>query len=404
MITTQKTTRWGKMAKSKYLIAFTVLSMILLISVINPTYNHSKNLSEQEIEQDFMRSPLVAVDHAPISIYGNLELATFISNEGLSGQGTFASPYIIENYTIDARPDTGIQILNTDDYLIIHFRNATCGLIDEGNRHPFPLTKDEKVIRKVTMNCDLAVAHNGVMYGFDSKLGALSDTQNFIMTILSDKMVRNNIYKNRVLKRLIVEMIGSDNKLTFLNKEGSLLFLGEVVKEKADSGEIYYSNRSYETRVLYCGFSKYKYGGGQSKLLEDSRNERFEENREVKDKEEDGKSEKKEKVRGLYSKVGKGDDDLYYGECENCYSYKNVRPLENYHLLLKFENNEEKIFDVNPYLNLGKFKELKNEELFQTVRVCFDSIEWENHLDLDPELLYQKSIYTVGGHKLGLKN
>ena len=70
---------------------------------------------------------------------------------------------------------------------------------------------------------------------------------------------------------------------------------------------------------------------------------------------------------------------------------KDVKPLENYCLLLKFENNEERIFDVKPYLNIGKFKELKDEKLFTSVKICFDSIEWENKLDLDPELLYQKS-------------
>jgi len=219
--------------------------------------------------------------------------------------------------------------IEKEDSLIVHFRNATCGLVDEGNRHPFPLTKDEKVIRKVSMNCDLAVAHNGVMYGFNSKMGDLSDTQNFIMTILSDKMVRKNIYKNDVLQKLIVEMIGSYNKLTFLNKDGSLLFLGEFVKEKVDSGEIYYSNRSYETRVLYCGFNKYRYEGSRTKLLENSRNSRLKGNQETKVEEKKDKKDKREKVKGLYSKVGKGDDDLYYGECENCYSYKNVRPIQN---------------------------------------------------------------------------
>ena len=70
---------------------------------------------------------------------------------------------------------------------------------------------------------------------------------------------------------------------------------------------------------------------------------------------------------------------------------KDVKPLNDYFLLLKFENEEEKLFDVKPYLNIGKFRELKNEKLFKTVRVCFDSIEWDNQLDLDPELLYQKS-------------
>jgi hypothetical protein len=72
-------------------------------------------------------------------------------------------------------------------------------------------------------------------------------------------------------------------------------------------------------------------------------------------------------------------------------SIKEVKPLEDYNLLLKFENNEEKIFDVKPYLEIGKFQELKDKNLFKSVKICFDSIEWDNQLDLDPELLYQKS-------------
>ena len=70
---------------------------------------------------------------------------------------------------------------------------------------------------------------------------------------------------------------------------------------------------------------------------------------------------------------------------------KDVKPLKNYNLLLKFENNEERIFDVKPYLDIGKFQELRDENLFKSVKVCFDSIEWDNQLDLDPELLYEKS-------------
>ncbi len=70
---------------------------------------------------------------------------------------------------------------------------------------------------------------------------------------------------------------------------------------------------------------------------------------------------------------------------------KDVKPLNDYLLLLKFENQEEKIFDVKPYLEIGKFQELKDENLFKSVKVCFDSIGWGNQLDLDPELLYQKS-------------
>ena len=75
---------------------------------------------------------------------------------------------------------------------------------------------------------------------------------------------------------------------------------------------------------------------------------------------------------------------------------KSVKPLPEYKLLLRFENNEDKIFDVTPYLEIGKFSELKDISLFNSVSICFDSIEWANNLDLDPEILYQKSKSVKG--------
>jgi Protein of unknown function (DUF2442) len=71
---------------------------------------------------------------------------------------------------------------------------------------------------------------------------------------------------------------------------------------------------------------------------------------------------------------------------------KNVIPQENYLLLLTFENGEKRQFDLKPYLDFGIFQELKDLKLFKTVKTSFDSIEWDNEADLDPELLYQKSI------------
>ncbi|MEG1285402.1 MAG: DUF2442 domain-containing protein [Romboutsia sp.] len=71
---------------------------------------------------------------------------------------------------------------------------------------------------------------------------------------------------------------------------------------------------------------------------------------------------------------------------------KEVKPIENYKLILTFENNEVKIFDMNPYLDKGIFRELKNENIFNAVKVSFDSIEWPNEADIDPETLYEDSI------------
>jgi hypothetical protein len=70
---------------------------------------------------------------------------------------------------------------------------------------------------------------------------------------------------------------------------------------------------------------------------------------------------------------------------------KDVKPQDDYLLLLTFENGEKRQFDVKPYLHLGIFQELKDERLFKTVRKSFDTIEWENEADFDPEFLYQKS-------------
>jgi hypothetical protein len=70
----------------------------------------------------------------------------------------------------------------------------------------------------------------------------------------------------------------------------------------------------------------------------------------------------------------------------------NVKPTDNYKLILLFDNQEVREFDVEPYLELGIFKELKNLTVFNSVRISFDTVEWINNADFDPEFLYQKSI------------
>ena len=47
---------------------------------------------------------------------------------------------------------------------------------------------------------------------------------------------------------------------------------------------------------------------------------------------------------------------------------------------------------ISRFLEQGKYTELKNVALFNSVRTCFDSIQGANELDFDPEFLYQKSI------------
>lgn len=50
---------------------------------------------------------------------------------------------------------------------------------------------------------------------------------------------------------------------------------------------------------------------------------------------------------------------------------------------------------MKPYLEKGIFQELKNENLFRTVKVSFDSIEWSNGADIDLEVLYDDSLSLI---------
>lgn len=74
------------------------------------------------------------------------------------------------------------------------------------------------------------------------------------------------------------------------------------------------------------------------------------------------------------------------------YAVTAVTALDNYTLSLTFKNGEEKLFDMKPYLETGIFKALKDEALFKTVRVSFDTVEWDNEADIDPETLYADSV------------
>lgn len=73
-------------------------------------------------------------------------------------------------------------------------------------------------------------------------------------------------------------------------------------------------------------------------------------------------------------------------------SVKEVKPISNYNLILTFSNGEHRQFDMKPYLDKGIFQELRDIAMFNTVRLSFDTIEWENEADLDPEVLYNDSV------------
>ncbi|HAQ21536.1 MAG TPA: DUF2442 domain-containing protein [Prolixibacteraceae bacterium] len=69
----------------------------------------------------------------------------------------------------------------------------------------------------------------------------------------------------------------------------------------------------------------------------------------------------------------------------------NVKPENDFLLLITFSNGEEKHFDVKPYLGIGIFSELQDLSLFNSVKPCLGSIQWANGVDLCPDTLYLES-------------
>ena len=68
-----------------------------------------------------------------------------------------------------------------------------------------------------------------------------------------------------------------------------------------------------------------------------------------------------------------------------------VEPREDYTLLIEFDNGELKIFDVKPYLNHKVFKEIKDINTFNSVKISGLSIKWKNGADICPDELYNNS-------------
>ncbi len=72
---------------------------------------------------------------------------------------------------------------------------------------------------------------------------------------------------------------------------------------------------------------------------------------------------------------------------------KEVEVLEDYQLLLTFKNGEKRIYDAKKLFQYDFFKNIKNKENFEKVKVA-DGIttEWESGEDVDPDELYVNSI------------
>jgi hypothetical protein len=69
-----------------------------------------------------------------------------------------------------------------------------------------------------------------------------------------------------------------------------------------------------------------------------------------------------------------------------------VTAEKDYRIVVEFDNDERGVLDMRPYLDFGVFKKLADPAVFGSVKVSFDTVEWANGVDLDPEFVYEKSV------------
>ncbi len=75
---------------------------------------------------------------------------------------------------------------------------------------------------------------------------------------------------------------------------------------------------------------------------------------------------------------------------------KEVSVYDDYCLFITFSNDEQRIFDMRPYLEFEQYKELKNKNIFAKVKPTLTSVEWSTGQSIDPhELYYASSSYFI---------
>lgn len=164
--------------------------------------------------------------------------------------------YIKKNFKdVDELLKWQIENVNISDAYMIHFRFATSGLVDEGNRHPFPITKNWELLRKEELYCQQAVMHNGVISKYGSHK-TYSDTQKFVVDILSDETIKSNINNPTVHK--LIEGFLSGDRLSIMDNNGEIILLNDW--EEEDS--MMFSNAGYKTNrwvALYQPITRYNH-------------------------------------------------------------------------------------------------------------------------------------------------
>ena len=129
-----------------------------------------------------------------------------------------------------------------DTSVVIHFRIATSGGINDYNCHPFKVHKN------------LYFCHNGILDIDVPKGSKENDTQIFNNGLM--KPLPYNFYKNNAIMNVLEFTIGSGNKFVFLDDAGDYFILNEKAGEWSEDGA-WFSNTSYKRSSYSKSYGSY---------------------------------------------------------------------------------------------------------------------------------------------------
>lgn len=129
-----------------------------------------------------------------------------------------------------------------ENEVVLHFRWATSGTVDEGMTHPFPITNDRLDLKSLEIECDRAIVHNGVMFS-PKYTENWSDTAIFARWLHVVKPSGNRMRK----------VLGSD-RLAIIDKHNGVKLCGSWTNI---NGCYFSNNHSHYTASYYKG-SSYK--------------------------------------------------------------------------------------------------------------------------------------------------
>ena len=121
--------------------------------------------------------------------------------------------------------------LTRSDAVVFHFRISTQAAGLPAMTHPFPLSSVPSDIESLQVDCNIGIAHNGVIQLTSTGDKRFSDTALFIMDYLP-LFVRNPEDINNEQTQNIIKKLGGWSKFAFMTGSGNIVTIGSFYEEK----------------------------------------------------------------------------------------------------------------------------------------------------------------------------